>query len=97
MEKALEPLGSDRSALLATDDEPDYCRTVRAELEEVMQKLRKLLADCRRGLDKHGNPRPSRLKWLWKKNKVDELRDIARQAKQDLQIVLSGHMLFVQQ
>jgi len=97
MEKALGPLGHNRGALVAADDEPDYCRTVRAELEEVMHKLHKLLADCHRGLDKHGNPRPSRLKWLWKKNKVDELRDIARQAKQDLQIVLPGHMLFIQQ
>ncbi|OTB07210.1 hypothetical protein M426DRAFT_8938 [Hypoxylon sp. CI-4A] len=92
----LNNIGGQYQSELISTSEPAFCRSVRAQLEDVMGQLSKLAADCSRGVDKKGRPRPSRVKWLWNKSKVKRLCADARQARQDLHLILSGHMAFMQ-
>ncbi|KFY86230.1 hypothetical protein V500_07764 [Pseudogymnoascus sp. VKM F-4518 (FW-2643)] len=69
IDDALNSINPQVEDILIPRSEHAFVRTVRAQLQDIMDQLSKLVADCHRGLDKKGRPRPARLKWLWKKNK----------------------------
>lgn len=89
------PVPDESAAILTT--EPDFCRTIRIQLDGVMGHARKLISDCHRGTDQAGNPRKSRLKWIWHRKKIGSICAAAREARRDLQLVLDGHIAFTQQ
>ncbi|CVL07123.1 uncharacterized protein FMAN_15275 [Fusarium mangiferae] len=89
------PVPDESAAILTT--EPDFCHTIRIQLDGVMGHARKLISDCHRGTDQAGNPRKSRLKWIWHRKKIGSICAAAREARRDLQLVLDGHIAFTQQ